>query len=238
MPSILLVDDDRELCSLLTTCFVREGLNVEVAHDGRTGLNMALSGDYDLAILDVMLPELTGLQILKELRATSSMGVLMLTARGEEIDRIVGLDYGADDYLTKPCTPRELMARVRALVRRLNPSDESEYFRQPQRLEFGDLELDEGTRICRREGQILELTTAEFDLLAYFMRRSGRIIHRKELLKSILGRRWSPFDRSIDVHVSNLRRKLGCSPDGTERIRAVRSVGYLFARTAADLVAN
>lgn len=233
MPNVLLVDDDRELCSLLRTCLVREGMKVDLAHDGRSGLKLALSGEHDLAILDVMLPEMNGLQVLKQLRASSSMGVLMLTARGEEVDRIVGLEYGADDYLAKPCSPRELVARIHALSRRLNPTASKEHLRAPECIEIEDLAVDEGTRTCRRNGEMIDLTTAEFDLLAYFMRHSGRTIHRRELLKHVLERQWSPFDRSIDVHVSNLRRKLGNLPDGTERIRGVRNMGYLFSRRAS-----
>jgi two-component system, OmpR family, response regulator CpxR len=233
MLRVLVIDDDRELCQLVSVCLFQEGMNVQVAHDGRSGLNLALSGQHDLAILDVMLPELTGLQVLKQLRSSSPIGVLMLTARGEEVDRIVGLEYGADDYLSKPFSARELVARIRALARRLKPWPDGEIGRAPERLEIDDLVLDEGARTCRRDGKIIDLTTAEFDLLSLFLRCSGRTVHRKELSKQVLDRDWSPFDRSIDVHVSNLRRKLGSLADGTERIRGIRNIGYIYARTVA-----
>jgi DNA-binding response OmpR family regulator len=221
------------LCQLVGVCLLREGMNVHVAHDGRSGLTMALSGQHDLAILDVMLPELTGLQLLKQLRSSSPIGVLMLTARGEEADRVAGLEYGADDYLSKPFSARELAARIRALARRLKPSRDGEIGRPPELLKIDDLILDEGARICRRDGEIIDLTTAEFGLLSLFLRCSGRTVHRKELSKQVLDRDWSPFDRSIDVHVSNLRRKLGSLPDGTERIRGIRNIGYIYARAVA-----
>jgi two-component system, OmpR family, response regulator CpxR len=233
MLRVLMIDDDRELCQLVGVCLRREGMNVQVAHDARSGLTMALSGQHDLAILDVMMPELTGLQLLKQLRSSSPIGVLMLTARGEEADRVAGLEYGADDYLSKPFSARELAARIRALARRLKPSRDGEIGRAPELLKIDDLILDEGARICRRDGEIIDLTTAEFGLLSLFLRCSGRTVHRKELSKQVLDRDWSPFDRSIDVHVSNLRRKLGSLPDGTERIRGIRNIGYIYARAVA-----
>ena len=217
MLRVLVIDDDRELCQLVSVCLAREGMNVQVAHDGRSGLSLAISGQHDLAILDVMLPQLTGLQVLKQLRDTSNIGILMLTARGEEGDRVMGLEYGADDYLSKPFSARELVARIRTIARRLKPWPDVEMGRAPERLEIDDLTLDEGSRTCRRNGEIIDLTTIEFDLLSLFLRWSGRTVHRKELSKQVLDRDWSPFDRSIDVHVSNLRRKLGSLPDGTER---------------------
>ena len=208
-------------------------MKVEVAHDGRSGLNFALLGQHDLVILDVMLPELTGFQVLKQLRSSSRIGVLMLTARGEEGDRIMGLEYGADDYLSKPFSAGELVARIRALARRLKHWPDGEMGQAPERLEIDDLVLDEGSRTCRRNGEIIDLTTVEFDLLSLFLRCSGRTVHRKELSRQVLERDWSPFDRSIDVHVSNLRRKLGSLPDGTERIRGIRNIGYIYARAVA-----
>jgi DNA-binding response OmpR family regulator len=233
MLRVLVIDDDRELCQLVSVCLVREGMKVQASHDGRSGLTLALTGQHDLAILDVMLPQLTGLQVLKQLRGASNIGILMLTARGEEADRIMGLEYGADDYLSKPFSAGELVARIRALARRLKPWPDGEMGRAPERLEIDDLILDEGARTCRRNGEIIDLTTAEFDLLSLFLRCSGRAVHRKELSKQVLDRDWSPFDRSIDVHVSNLRRKLGSLPEGTERIRGIRNIGYIYARAAA-----
>src|SRR6202051_3938330 len=169
MLRVLIIDDDRELCQLVSVCLVREGMNVQVAHDGRSGLSLAISGQYDLAILDVMLPKLTGLQVLKQLRSSSNIGILMLTARGEEADRIIGLEYGADDYLSKPFSAGELAARIRALGRRLKPRAGREIGRVPERLEIDDLILDEGARTCRRDGEIIELTTVEFGLLSLFL---------------------------------------------------------------------
>ena len=233
MLRVLMIDDDRELCQLVSVCLVREGMNGQVAHDGRYGLSLAISGQYDLAILDVMLPRLTGLQVLKQLRSTSNIGILMLTARGEEVDRIMGLEYGADDYLSKPFSAGELAARIRALGRRLKPWADGEIGRVPERLEIDDLILDEGSRTCRRNGEIIDLTSVEFGLLSLFLRCGGRTVHRKELSKQVLDRDWSPFDRSIDVHVSNLRRKLGSLPDGTERIRGIRNIGYIYAHAVA-----
>jgi two-component system, OmpR family, response regulator CpxR len=233
MLRVLMIDDDRELCQLVSVCLVREGMEVKVAHDGRSGFKMARTGQHDLAILDVILPQLTGLQVLKQLRDTSNIGILMLTARGEEADGVMGLEYGADDYLSKPFSARELVARIRTLARRLKPRPDGEMGRAPERLEIDDLTLDEGSRTCRRNGEIIDLTTVEFDLLSLFLRCSGRTVHRKELSKQVLDRDWSPFDRSIDVHVSKLRRKLGSLPDGTERIRGVRTVGYIYAHAVA-----
>jgi DNA-binding response OmpR family regulator len=233
MLRVLVIDDDRELCQLLSVCLLREGMNVQVAHDGRSGLNLALLGQRDVVILDAMLPELTGFQVLKQLRSSSRIGVLMLTARGEEADRIMGLEYGADDYLSKPFSAGELVARIRALARRLKHWPDGEMGQAPERLEIDDLILDEGSRTCRRNGEIIDLTTVEFDLLSLFLRCSGRTVHRKELSRQVLDRDWSPFDRSIDVHVSNLRRKLGSLADGTERIRGIRNIGYIYARAVA-----
>src|ERR1700694_6330647 len=154
MLRVLVIEDDRELCQVVSVCLLREGMNVQVAHDGKSGLNLALSGQHDLAILDVMRPKQTGLQVLNQLRSSSPIGVLMLTARGEEADRIAGLEYGADDYLSKPFSARELVARIRALARRLKPLRDGEMDRAHPRLEVHDLILDEGARTCRREGEI------------------------------------------------------------------------------------
>src|SRR6267142_2644033 len=210
MLKVLVIDDDRELCQLVSVCLLREGMKVQVAHDGRSGLNLALLGQHDLVIW-----------------------VLMLTARGEEADRIMGLEYGADDYLSKPFSAGELVARIRALARRLKHWPNAEIGRVPQRLEIDDLVLDEGVRTCWRNGEIIDLTTVEFNLLSLFLRCSGRTVDRKELSKQVLDRDWSPFDRSIDVHVSNLRRKLGSLPEGTERIRGIRNIGYIYSRAVA-----
>jgi two-component system response regulator CpxR len=227
---VLLVDDDLELCDLVKEYLRQEAFVVEAVHDGKRGIERALSGQHAVIVLDVMLPSVNGLDLLRQIRTESTTPVLMLSARGEDIDRILGLEIGADDYLSKPFNPRELVARIRAILRRArSPSGELSWTAQvPERTYFDDIELDKGARIARRADQDLALTTAEFNLLEVFLRAPGRIISRQDLAKEVLGRDFSPFDRSIDVHVSNLRKKLGPRPDGNERIRAARGVGYLF----------
>jgi two-component system, OmpR family, response regulator CpxR len=177
-----------------------------------------------------MLPGMNGFEVLRRVRTLSRTPVLMLTARGEEVDRIVGLEIGADDYLPKPFNPRELVARIRAILRRANPgTDNGHATRRRIRLVIGDVELDGGSRLVRRGGLDVNLTTVEFDLLQALMETAGRAVTREELTRAVLGRDFSTFDRSIDTHVSNLRRKLGPTGNGTERIKTVRNVGYLYA---------
>jgi two-component system response regulator CpxR len=230
MDRVLIIDDDSELCALVRECLGEEGLFVESVHDGKHGLERSLSGKYDMVVLDVVLPGMGGMHVLQKLRATSHVGVLILSARGNEVDRILGLEYGADDYLPKPFNPRELVARVRAVLRRLKPGAQEYGSWTPEHLELGDVELDKGTRTCRRNGEIIELTTIEFDLLEVLVRGSGRVLPREDLFRTALDRKFSPFDRSVDVHIGHLRRKLGLLPDGTQRIRTVRNVGYLYAQ--------
>lgn len=240
MNRILVVDDDLELCELLSKYLRGEGLEVDLANDGNLGVERALSGDYALVVLDVMLPGLNGFEALSLIRSKSSLPVLMLTARGDDVDRIVGLEMGADDYLQKPFNPRELIARIRAILRRARAGSAEAKGSPPERLSAGDVELDKGTRIVTRGGQQLPLTTVEFDLLEALMRAAGRIVSREDLVKSILGRNFTPYDRSIDTHVSNLRKKLGQRSDGVERIKTIRGVGYIYAKpadTAKDEVA-
>jgi two-component system, OmpR family, response regulator CpxR len=230
MTRILLVDDDLDLCELLAKYLRSEGFEIEMVHNGSVGVERALSGDYALVVLDVMLPGLNGFDALSSIRGRSRVPVLMLTARGDDVDRIVGLEMGADDYLPKPFNPRELIARIRAILRRarLEP-DEALTPASPERFLVGDVELDKRTRIVTRSGEQLALTTVEFDLLEALMRSAGHIVTREELVKSILGRNFSPSDRSIDTHVSNLRKKLGHYADGIERIKTIRTVGYIYA---------
>ncbi len=230
MDRVLIVDDDPELCALVRECLGEEGLLVESVHDGRHGLERSLSGKYDIVVLDVVLPGMGGIHVLQKLRAASRIGVLMLSARGDEVDRILGLEYGADDYLPKPFNPRELGARIRAVLRRLKPGAQDYGSWTREHLELGDVELDRGTRTCRLSGEIIELTTVEFDLLEVLMKASGRVLPRKDLFRTGLDREFSPFDRSVDVHIGHLRKKLGPLPDGTQRIRTVRNVGYLYAQ--------
>jgi len=224
---ILMVDDDVELCELLTDYLGQEGYDVSAVHDAEAGLARALEGSFALVILDVMLPGGSGLDVLRRLRTTSTVPVLMLTARGEEVDRIVGLELGADDYLGKPFNPRELVARVRAIQRRSAPKGGGGDF-APEVLVVGDVELDVGARRVLRAGVEIQLTSAEITLLELFMRAAGHVVERDVISEKVLGRRLSPFDRSIDVHVSNLRKKLATTPDARELIKTVRGSGYQY----------
>ncbi|MFN0112202.1 MAG: response regulator [Blastocatellia bacterium] len=227
MDRLLLIDDDLELAELLTEFLSAEGFAIEKAHDGESGAKMAVNGSYALIVLDVMLPGFNGFEVLRRIRAANRTPVLMLTARGDDVDRIVGLELGADDYLPKPFNPRELVARIRAILRRANP--ELKTATQPERLTLADVVLDFGTRTVRRNGELIDLTTVEFDLLAVLLREAGHIVSREDLAQKVLGREFSPFDRSIDMHISNLRRKLGHELNGIERLKAVRGAGYIYA---------
>ena len=230
LPTVLVVDDDTELCELLAELLGQEGFALEAVHDGLSGLAKAQSGGYALVVLDVMLPGLSGFEVLTRLRKVSQLPVLMLTARGEDLDRIVGLEMGADDYLPKPFNPRELCARVRALYRRSIATSQLEAKGETAALLVDDLELSSSSRTVRVAGRELKLTTAEYDLLELFASRAGEVISREELTKQVLGRRLAAFDRAIDMHVSNLRKKLGPSPAGNDRIKTVRNQGYILAR--------
>jgi two-component system response regulator CpxR len=220
---ILVIDDDVELCDLLREYLGAEGFGVDAVHDGREGLTRAGHGSYAQIVLDVMLPGLSGFDVLRRLRETSPVPVLMLTARGEDIDRIVGLEMGADDYLAKPFNPRELVARIRAIQRRVDRDARGDV------LVVGDVELRTSARTAKRKGEDIALTTAEFTLLEVLLRDAGRVVSRDDLCERVLGRRFSPYDRSIDVHVSNLRKKLGPDARGRDRIKTVRGHGYLYA---------
>jgi two-component system response regulator CpxR len=227
MERVLIIDDDAELCQLVTRFLVREGFDADWAMRGATGVQRALAEGYSLILLDVMMPDMDGFEALLRIRRHSRAPVLMLTARGDTHDRIRGLEMGADDYLPKPFEPAELVARIRAILRRSAPGRTS-----PAALVVGDIELDGGTRTARRGGAPLDLTTVEFDLLAALVRAAGSAVSRVELVRDVLGRDFSPFDRSIDTHVCNLRRKLGPLEDGGERIKGVRGTGYLYAAPA------
>lgn len=233
MDQILIIDDDVALCELVTEYLEPLGFQIESVHRGDAGAERALAGEHSLVVLDVMLPGLNGFEVLRRIRAESKIPVLMLTARGDDIDRIVGLEIGADDYLPKPFNPRELTARIRAILRRTTsevPVDQA----LEKRLHVGDVELDSGTRAITRGGQNVELTAVEFDLLEKLLRSAGQIVTREELSKQVLGRSSSPFDRSIDMHISNLRKKLGHRADATERIKTVRGVGYIYAQVSGS----
>src|SRR5271170_6154938 len=225
MERILIIDDDVELCTLVGEYLQAEGFTVESVHDGENGLQRATGGGYLLAVLDVMLPGINGFEVLRRIRATSHLPVLLLTARGEDVDRIVGLEIGADDYLPKPFNPRELVARIRAVLRRTRADGGA----TPEMVTVGDVELDPATRIVRREGKPVDLTSVEFNLLEVLLREAGRVVPRERLVNAVLSRKFSPFDRSIDMHVSKVRKKLG-DTDNDEHIKTIRGVGYIFAR--------
>jgi two-component system response regulator CpxR len=222
MERILLIDDDVQLCKLLAERLTGEGFTIETRHEGSSGLECALSVNYALVLLDLMLPGMSGLDVLQRLRKVSPVPVLILTARGEDADRIRGLEMGADDYVPKPFNPRELIARIRAILRRTGRVEIS-----AEPLVVGDLRIDPAIREAWLEDIPLHLTMVEFALLEVFMRKPSCILPREQLTQTVLGRKLGPFDRVIDVHVSNLRKKLG-GAEGGQRIRAVRGSGYLF----------
>jgi DNA-binding response OmpR family regulator len=231
MERILIIDDDFELCTLVSEYLATEGFRVEAVHDGETGLQRATAGNYLLIVLDVMLPGMSGFDVLRRLRATSRIPVLLLTARGEDVDRIVGLEIGADDYLPKPFNPRELVARIRAILRRAAADPKSLGAPQPPEIiRVGDIELDPATRTVRHAGDPVELTSVEFNLLEVLLREAGRVVTREQLVSAVLSRKFSPFDRSIDMHVSKVRKKLGDTNGEEEHIKTVRGVGYILAR--------
>jgi two-component system response regulator CpxR len=233
MDRILVIDDDAELCSLVGEYLESEGFHVEAVYDGERGLEQAAKGEYVLVVLDVMLPGINGFEVLRRLRGTSRVPVLLLTARGEDVDRIVGLEIGADDYLPKPFNPRELVARIRAVLRRTREAKPARSA-VPEIVRVGDIELDPATRVVRRAGKPVDLTSVEFGLLEALLREAGRVITRERLAAVVLSRKFSPFDRSIDMHVSKVRKKLGDVDGENEHIKTVRGVGYIFAlpRTA------
>jgi two-component system response regulator CpxR len=232
MSRILVIDDDVDLCDLLTDYLTPEGLEVESVHEGERGAARALSGDHTMVVLDVMLPGISGFDVLRRIRAGSRVPVLMLTARGDEVDRIVGLEMGADDYLPKPFNPRELVARIRAIQRRVEPRLEAEPSAEKaaDKIVVGDVQVETGGRVVIQSGRPVDLTSVEFALLEILVRAAGQVVTREDLAKEVLGRRLTPYDRSIDVHISNLRRKLGHQVGDAERIKTVRGIGYIYTR--------
>jgi len=216
------VDDDLDLCEVLTRYLEAEAFRVSSAHTGSEGSKAGIEGSYELIVLDVMLPDKKGFDVLREIRQRARTPVLMLTAKGDEFDRVLGLELGADDYLTKPFSPRELVARISAILRRSGWQSDNNNGLRPPRIRSGDLELDLAARIVTKAGEPLNLTSAEFDLLHLFFEAPGQVLTRDKLVERVLGRKFSPFDRSIDFHITNLRRKLGAQPNGAERIRSVR----------------
>jgi two-component system response regulator CpxR len=234
--AVLLVDDDRELCRMLAEYLTPEGFKVTAVHDGDEALYVVGRHHFDLIVLDVMLPRVGGLDVLRTLRQKHATPVLMLTARGEDVDRVVGLELGADDYLPKPFNPRELVARMRAILRRSLMTDPQPGRRE--RLEAGPLTLNFTSRTASANGQVITLTGVEFQILEILMQQQGAVVSREELTRKVLARRLTPYDRSIDTHISNIRRKL--APVASEvSIVNVRRSGYVFtiADTATESLA-
>lgn len=231
---ILIIDDDIELCELITEFLQPENFFIKAVHSGTEGLELALTQNFDLIVLDVMLPGTRGFEVLQRIRVRSHVPVIMLTARGQDVDRILGLEIGADDYVPKPFNPRELVARIHAILRRTSSQMQNlETLNPPAApVRLGDITLDTASRTAMRSNAIIDLTSAEFELLGVFLGSPGVVLSREDLARQVLGRSLAAFDRSIDVHVSNLRRKLGPLSDGRERIKAIRSVGYLYAFTS------
>jgi two-component system response regulator CpxR len=221
-PSILLVEDDAELSALMEEFFATHQLSLFTAHDGEEGLKQALDGSYDLVILDVMLPRMDGFEVLRQIRRRSAVPVIMLTARSEHDDRISGLNLGADDYLNKPFSPDELLARIQAVLRRVGRGSAL----KPEVLEANGVRLNSGTREVLYDGLPVEVTSIEYDILEVLVRSAGRVVSRDDLARFLYNRQANPLERALDVHVSHLRKKLD---RGRDLIRTVRGVGYLFA---------
>jgi two-component system response regulator CpxR len=220
--NILIADDDVELCELLREFFESEDFSVRLAHDGLAGLEAARQPGLDLVVLDIMMPQMNGLDVLRELRKESRVPVIMLTARGDDLDRILGLELGADDYVPKPCNPRELLARIRAVMRRAGSSTTQTI------LQCDDLELNQGNRTLQKNGEPVELTSTEFSILQSLLQHRGEVVSKRDLYVTALGREPVAHDRSVDMHVSNLRRKIGPDRAGENRIETIRGIGYLY----------
>lgn len=235
MKRVLIIDDDVELCGLLAKLLAREGFAPAAQHTAQAGVTDALSGEFEIVILDVMLPNASGFDVLRQIRNFSSVPVIMLTARDEEIDRVIGLEIGADDYLPKPFSSRELIARINAVLRRTLPENGQI---ETKRLTVSDLTIDPASRTVLLDSRPVEMTTAEFDILHTLARAAGRVVDREEIAKIALGRSLSPFDRSVDMLVSKIRRKLGPYSDGSERIKAIRSAGYLYSARVSEQETN
>ncbi|MFC7421881.1 response regulator [Iodobacter arcticus] len=221
---LLLIDDDERLTAMLAEYLRLQGFAVDVAHDGKRGLAALASRSFDALILDLMLPDVDGLDLCRQIRQTQPLPILMLTARGDVTDRIVGLELGADDYLAKPFDARELLARLRAILRRQNSTDSS-------LLTFGKIEIDADARSVMVAGQACAITSYQFDLLLCLARHAGKVLSREQILDQVRGETLEAFDRSIDVHISKLRAAIGDDSKAPKRIITVRGVGYVFAKT-------
>lgn len=225
MHTLLVVDDDPALAALLAEYLASRGLRVITAHSGAEGLQVVARGGVDLVVLDVMMPQMDGFDVLRALRRDSTLPVVMLTARGDDLDRIIGLEIGADDYLAKPFNPRELLARVNAVLRRSTAPE-----RDSSALVAAGIRLDPERREVRVDDVLVELTTTEFELLRTLMASAGRVIPRERLMELARGEEWAAFERSVDVHISRLRKKLGDDSRNPLRIKTIRGVGYLVPR--------
>jgi len=220
---VLLVEDDDELRQLLSRYLTNQGFSVREAANGHDGLSLALGQDCDIVVLDIMLPEINGLDVLRELRGKTHLPVILLTARGDETDRIVGLEVGADDYIPKPCNPRELVARLQAILRRVAWDQQADV--DASRV-YGDLRVEPDQRRIYQNDKPLELTATEYEVLQVLLAHAGSVVRKTDLMQWALGRRLEAFDRTLDMHVSNLRRKLG--NDDPPRVETVRGLGYSY----------
>lgn len=233
MTAILIIDDDKELCALLQDFLKLEGFDTQAQHNGADAVQHCRGNHYDAIILDVMLPGMQGLEVLRKLREFSPTPILMLTAKGEDTDRIVGLEMGADDYLAKPCNPRELAARLRAILRRFEGSTDNVAGRH---LTVGATQLNTTDRSASYRGEDLNLTSAEFNVLHALLAGAGQVVNKETISKEALGRALSAYDRSVDVHVSKIRKKF-TALGGENLIISVRGVGYQFVQNATELPA-
>jgi DNA-binding response OmpR family regulator len=230
MAKILLIDDDVELSALFQDYLHKEFFEVEIAHSGKQGLELAFSNNYDLIILDMMLPDMIGTEILTKIRLNSLIPILMFTAKGDDLDRIIGLESGADDYVSKPCTPRELAARIRAILRRTLTSP-SNLNAQQHDIYVGPLHLSSTNRRASWFKHELDLTSTEFNLLETLAIHAGKIVSKEKLSEKSLGRPLAKYDRSIDVHISSIRQKLGKQQDGHAYIQTIRGKGYQLIKS-------
>lgn len=222
---ILIADDDVELCSLLSEYLSQEDMQVDQVHDGQSAINKLSNSSYDLLILDVMMPIMNGINTLAELRKTNPTPIIMLTAKGDKIDRIVGLEMGADDYVAKPCDPRELVARIRAVTRRTKNNGR---LLQSDKIKVDDLVVNKKNRQVLLSGNSIALTSTEFDFLIQLLENPGALVSREDLSQKVLGKKIQPHDRSIDMHISNIRKKLGPNSSNLERIKTLRGNGYQY----------
>lgn len=225
MNRILLVDDDIELTAMLAEYLRSEGFETGIANDGLEALKAVETGNYDLMVLDIMMPKMDGLEVLRDLNKTGGLSVLMLTAKGGDMDSVIGLELGADDYLAKPCNPRVLVAHIRAILRRSGEKEKP----KKSSIQIQDVLLNRGNRVVTRNDSPIEMTSTEFQVLEVLMLNAGHVVEKSELQQQALGKPLGKYDRSLDMHVSNLRKKLSVSPNGDERIKTVRGIGYQYS---------